>query len=278
MQEDLSAIQKLINTAIEFLVNYSFQIIGAILILIAGFVVAGWMHRATLSAFEKKKLDLALSKFLAGIIKLAVIAFAVIIALGKFGITITPLVAALSAAVFGASFAIQGTLSNYAAGLAIIFSRPFAIGDTITVKDVTGTVQDIKLPCTILVNVDGARITIPNKHMVGEIIYNSFTNKISNSIVGISYASDPEKAISIIQDVLKQNPNVVQNPAPQIGIKEFGDSSVNIGYRYWARADQYPVTVAGINLAIYRAFKRDGVEIPFPQRDVHIISQTAVAN
>ncbi len=277
MSEEISAVQKLIDTSIEFVVNYSFELVGAILVLIAGFVVANWTAKFSLGLFEKKKVDLALARFLSGIFKLIVIAFAVIVALGKIGITITPLVAALSAALFGASFAIQGTLSNYAAGLAIIFARPFAIGDTITVKDVTGTVQDIKLPCTILVNADGARITIPNKHMVGEIVYNSFTNKISNSIVGISYASDPEKAIAIIQEVLKQNPNVVQAPAPQVGIKEFGDSSVNIGYRYWARADQYPSTVAAVNLAVYRTFKRDGVEIPFPQRDVHIVSQTAVA-
>ena len=277
MQPEISAVQKLINTAVEFFVNYSFQVVGAIIILIAGFFLGEWAARFSANILQKRKMDVALAKFLTSCIKLGILAFAIIIALGKIGITITPLVAALSAAAFGASFAVQGLLANYGAGLSLIISRPFTIGDTITVKDVTGTVEDIKIACTVLSSADGGSITIPNKHIIGEIVLNSFTNKVSNSVIGISYGSDPSKAIKIIQEVLAQNPDVTKMPKPQIGIQAFADSSVNIGYRYWVHASKYFEAVSEVNLAVYRAFQKENIEIPFPQRDIRIVSQTAVA-
>lgn len=277
LEKELATVEKLSTTVMEFFVKYSFELVGAVLVLIAGTIVASWASKISLNLFEKKKMDLALARFVAMIIRISVLAFAVIVALGKIGITITPLVAALSAAIFGASFAVQGTLSNYAAGLAIIFARPFAIGDTITVKEVNGVVQDIKLARTILIDADGVQINIPNKHIVGEIIHNSWANKISDSVIGISYESDAEKAIRAVQQVLEKNPEVARSPKFHVGIREFADSSVNIGYRYWVPTVKFYEITADVNLAIYKAFAKEGIKIPFPQRDVHIISQTAVA-
>ncbi|MEA3280659.1 MAG: mechanosensitive ion channel family protein [Thermodesulfobacteriota bacterium] len=273
MEEELTAIQKLIDTAIEFCVNYSFQVLGAIIILILGVVASNWVARILLSLFEKKKLDITLSRFLAGMAKILVLVFVILIALGKFGITIAPFIAALGALAFGASFALQGPLSNYGAGLTIILTRPFVVGNTITVANVSGVVEEVKLACTILTNEDGVKITIPNKHIVGEVLHNSLENKIVESVIGISYESDPEKAVEQVRQILGKFEEVQQTPRPQVGIQEFADSSINIGYRYWVPTAKYFQVSYKVNSAVYKALQEADINIPFPQRDVHIISQ-----
>ena len=274
MPEDIETIQRLINTVTDFFVNYSFQVVGAIIILVAGIIVARIIASFLLKFFDKKHLDVTLSKFVASTIKGIIIGFAIIIALGKFGITIAPFVAALAAMAFGASFAIQGPLSNYGAGLSIILTRPFVVGNTISVAEVSGVVEEIKLGATILKDEDGVVITIPNKHIVGEIVHNSEKNKIVEETIGISYDADPEKAIQIIQKTLNTFQEITKEPPPQVGIQEFGDSSVNIGFRYWIPSTKYFDILYGVNLAVYKNFKKNDIDIPFPQRVVHMAAST----
>ncbi|MDP3920520.1 MAG: mechanosensitive ion channel family protein [Candidatus Omnitrophota bacterium] len=273
MQEEMTALQKFIDTAVEFIANYSFQVVGAIIVLIIGSLIANWVAKLLLAVFEKKKLDITLSKFLTGIVKILILAFAILIALGKFGITIAPFIALVGALAFGASFAIQGPLSNYGAGLSIIMSRPFVVGDTVTVAGVSGVVQEVKLACTILTNEDGVKITIPNKHIVGEILQNSKDNKIVEAVIGISYESNPDEAIRAVSETLNRFSDVAKTPPAQIGIQEFADSSVNISYRYWVPTVKFFQTSYAVNLAVYKALQSSGINIPFPQRDVHIVSQ-----
>jgi len=272
MEKELTAFQKFMNTAIEFLTNYSFQVVGAIVVLIVGHFVGKWVYRIVFALCERKKLDITLSKFLSSCAKMGVLAFAILIALGKFGITIAPFIAAIGAAAFGASMALQGPLSNYGAGLSIILGRPFVVGDTIVVTGQTGVVQEVTLSCTILTDEDGVRITIPNKNIVGEIIHNSFKYKIVENSVGISYDDDPEHAIRVVQKVLEGFPEVAQAPKPQVGLQEFGDSSINIGCRYWIPTTKYFQTLCAINLAIHKALAAAQITIPYPQREVRIIS------
>ena len=277
MKEGISTVQKLMDQLIEFFVNYSFQVIGAIIVLILGFVVAKWVSDFLMKLFGKKKMDVTISKFFSGGARILVIGFAVIIALSKFGITIAPFIAAISAMAFGASFAIQGPLSNYGAGLSIILSRSFAVGDTISVAGVHGVVEDIKLACTILTDEDGIQITIPNKHIVGEIVHNSRENKVSEGIVGISYESDPEKATRLVEQVFAASADVAKVPKAQVGIQSFGDSSINISYRYWVPTTRYFQTSHSVNLGIHRIFQQNGIAIPFPQRDIRIVSQSVTS-
>jgi small conductance mechanosensitive channel len=271
MESQITALQKFINTIIEFCVNYSFQVIGAIIILLAGFYIAKWVSSLIAKLCQKKELDVTLTGFLASFIKALVITFAVVLAVGKFGITIAPFIAVIGAVVFGATYAIQGPLSNYGAGLVIILGRPFVVGDTITVKDVDGVVNQVKLANTTLVTEDGVIVTIPNRHIVGEIVWNSKAQRIIEATVGISYGDDPEKAISAIRQTLKSLSDVVDKPVPQIGIDEFADSSVNIAYRYWVPTGKYFQTKYDVNLAVFKALKDNNITIPFPQRDVNII-------
>jgi len=274
MPDEIETIQKLINIVIDFFVNYSFQVVGAILVLVIGVLVARAVSSSLLKLFEKKEFDITLSKFIAATVKGIILGFAFIVAIGKFGITIAPFIAALAAMAFGASFAIQGPLANYGAGLVIILTRPFVVGNTIKVSGVSGIVDEVKLGATILTDEDGVKITIPNKHIVGEIIHNSERKKIVEEIVGISYDSDPEKAIQIIKEALEAFQEISKEPPPQIGIQEFGDSSINIGLRYWIPTDKYFKILYQVNLSVYKHLKDKNIEIPFPQRDVHIVSRS----
>jgi len=274
MQDEMQAAQKMVNIIIDFFVNYSFQVIGAILVFIIGVLVARSVASFLMRLFERKNLDITLSKFIAATAKGIIIGFAIIIALGKFGVTMAPFIAALAAMAFGASFAIQGPLANYGAGLVLILTRPFVVGNTITVSGVSGIVDEVNLGATILIDEDGVKITIPNKHILGEILHNSEEKRIVEAIVGISYDSDPEKAIQIIKEALDEFQEVSKEPPPRVGIQKFGDSSINIGLRYWIPTQKYFETLYQVNLVVYKQFKARDIEIPFPQRDVHIVSRS----
>jgi small conductance mechanosensitive channel len=270
MEKELETIQKIYNVVVEFMINYSFQILGAIIILAIGTKLAGWMGRMVIRLCEKKNLDITLSHFLGNVVKILTLTFVVIIAIGKFGISIAPFIAALGALAFGASFAIAGPVSNYGAGLVIILSRPFVVGNTITINGVSGVVDEIHLAVTILSTEDDEKITIPNKHIVGEILHNSFANKIVEGTVGISYKDDPEKAIEVIQKALAKIDDICSEPPPQIGIEAFGDSSINLGLRYWVPTKKYFQTLYRGNMAVHKSLHEAGISIPFPQRDIHI--------
>ena len=168
--------------------------------------------------------------------------------------------------------ALQGPLSNYGAGLSIILGHPFVVGDTVTVTGQSGIVQEVTLSATILTDEDGVRITIPNKSIVGEIIHNSFKYTIVENMIGIAYADDPEKAIQVIEKTILGFKDVAQTPKPQVGLQEFGDSSINIGCRYWIPTTKYFQNLCAINLAIHKALVAAKISMPYPQREIRILS------
>ena len=272
--QQIDTAKNLVNMIIEFLVKYSFQVLGGIIVLVLGWLLARFLGNWLLKFFEKKQLDVTVSKFIVGTVKLCVFVFAVIVALGKFGIEIAPLIAGISVVGFGTSFALQGPLSNYAAGIALIFSKPFAVGQIIEVAGVLGEVTDIKLPKTELKTVDGTTISVPNKHIIGEIIQNYSNFKRVDITVGVSYKSDLDKALKAVKDVVEKEDRVIKDVKPKVGIVEFADSSVNIYARLWCKQDSYWDVLFDVNKKIFDEFAKVGIEIPFPQRDVHLIKES----
>jgi small conductance mechanosensitive channel len=270
MIEELAAVEKYKELIVEFAVKYGFQVIYAIIILIIGLIITRWLSNMVVRVCEARKLDITFSRFLGNVVRLTLLAFVMIVVLGKFGITMTPFIAAVGAVAFGSSLALAGLLSNYGAGLSIIITRPFVVNDTIQIQGVSGVVEEVGLAATRLSTEDGEQITIPNKHIVGEILINSFEYKVVEASIGISYDDDAQKAINTIQMALQDIPDIVSEPAPQIGIAEFADSSVNIGMRYWVPTKQYFQTLYQANLAVYNALRQAGITIPFPQRDIHM--------
>ena len=271
IEQELKQIEQIYQLIMNFMVDYSFQFVGAIIILIIGFIAAGILQKTVVKLLTRRKVDVTLTAFLGSVTKILVLVCFLIISLGKFGITIAPFIAALGAATFGVGLALQGPISNYGAGLAIILSRTFKVGDTVMVNDCSGIVKEIHLGHTILVTEDEEVITIPNKHIIGEVIHNSFASKVVECTIGIDYEDSPEIAIQTIRSVLNEMDCVSQEPKFQVGIDGFGDFSVNIGLRYWVSMNVYHESRFLVNQAVFKALKTAGIRIPFPRRDVHII-------
>jgi len=268
MEKEIQQAQAIYNMIAEFFVNYSFQILGALIIMVLGILVGRKIGKIVLGLCEKKELDVTLSRFASSAAKLTIIVMAAVIALGKVGISVTPFVAAIGALGLGAGLAMQGLLSNYGAGLNIILTRPFVVGDTIQVKEV-------HLAYTLLADEDDVEIAIPNKHIIGEIIHNSKADTLAEETVGISYDSDPGQAIEVIQKALMDTDGVSTDKPPQVGIEDFADSSINIGIRFWAPTTSYFDTRFRANAAIFKALKTAEIDIPFPQREVRMLNQDA---
>ena len=277
MEKEIESIQKLYTFVIEFFVNYSFQVVGALLIILLGWFVAKWASRAVVRLCERHDVDITLRIFASNLMRMLIMAAAIIVALGKFGISIGPFIAAVGAISLSVGLALQGTLTNYGAGLGLILSRPFVVGDTVLVNNTYGVVEEIRLGYTTLRTEDEEIITIPNKHMIGEILVNSFAYRIVETTVGIDYADDPERAIETIQKVLAGFEELSKENIPLVGIEAFGDFSIDIGLRYWVPTTKYYQVQYRVNLAILKAIKEAGITIPYPQRDIHILSGEAQA-
>ena len=271
LKNEIDQVNQIYNIIIEFFTNYSFKLVGAFIIFILGYIVAGKIAGVVLKVCEKHKLDVTLSRFLTNTSKMVIVVMITIVALGKLGISVTPFVAAIGAISLGAGLALQGLLSNYAAGFNIIILRPFIVGDTITVQGVTGIVKEVLLAYTIIHDEDNVEITIPNKHIVGEILHNSQGDSLLELSVGISYKHDPIEVVTLLEKVITDLDVVGESREPQIGIGEFADSAINLEIRLWTPTSSMYEAKHKTNKAIYLALEEANITIPFPQRDVHLI-------
>ena len=273
MDKELQTLQKFYTVAIEFLTHYSFQLLGALIIVIIGWFAAKYAYTLLMRLFESHHFDITLSKFVANVVKMLVFAAMIVIALGKVGISIAPFVAAIGAVSLTAGLALQGSVSNYAAGVLLIISRPFKVGDTLSISGFYGVVEEIKLSYTVLRNEDEELITIPNKKMIGDVLVNSFEFRVVESSIGVAYEEDPDRAIALIKEVLAGFQEVAKEHKPVIGIAKFGESSIEIGLRYWVPTKSYFKTQYEVNLALYTTLHVNNISIPYPQREIRILGE-----
>ncbi len=259
MQTDLEAVSQLLDTVVEFAIAYGFQLLGAVVVFVIGIIVSNWIARRAVVFGERKGFDQTLTKFFANVLRIVLLGFVIIITLGNFGITITPLIALAGAVAFGATLALQGVLSNYGAGLAIILSRPFVVGDTITVRRTNGVVDEIKLGATVLRGEDDEIITIPNKQIMGEILVNSQARRVVEGKIILPTATDTDAAIRIIQAAIQQAPELMPDSTPQVGIHEFGYAGIVLGYRLWVPSLHYFPARFAINGRILKALDTAGI-------------------
>jgi small conductance mechanosensitive channel len=275
IDEEIQQLDELKNNLMVWLAETGAGLLVAIIIIALGFWLAKRLANLIIKLCDKRGLDVTLTRFFAGFSKIVVIAFATIMALSKLNVEITPFIALLGASAFGLSLAVQGPVSNYGAGIVLIITRPFKVGDTLTLNGLTGQVDCVNLGNIQLLNEDEQRITIPNRDVLGEIFTNSYNYSIIEAVVGIDYNSDPENAISCITAAIQTVEDVAPDRAPDVGIEDFGDSSINIGYRVWVPTNRYHRTRYAVNLAVFRALETAQITIPFPQRDVHLIQPKA---
>ena len=275
LKNEIDQVGRIYNIIVEFFTNYSFQLIGAIIILIIGFMFAGKIASLVLRICEKHKLDVTLSRFLANASKMVIVVMIGIIALGKLGISVTPFIAAIGAISLGAGLALQGLLSNYAAGFNIIIIRPFVVGDTIEVQGVRGLVKEVLLAYTILTDEDDVEITIPNKHIVGEVLHNSKHDSLLELTVGIDYSENPLDVVAMLEDAIGKLDIVSKARKPLVGIDAFADSSINIAVRLWTPTENLYSAKYEAYKEIYLTLENANIKIPFPQRDIHLIKDLA---
>jgi len=277
MDKELAEVNKFYNVIVEFFANYSLQIIGALIILIIGIIASKYVQKLIYKILINNKIDETLSGFVSNFIRFLVVAMMAILALGKLGISIAPFIAALGALSLTAGLALQGSVSNFAAGIVLVITKPFKIGDTITVHDVYGEVEDIKLSYTVLQNEDGEQITIPNKYMIGDVLVNSFSYRIVEGSVGVAYNSDVQNAVSVIKDVIIKQDDVSRDNEPIVGVEKFNDSSIDIGYRYWVPTKSFFKTQYDVNLKVLNAINAADITIPFPQREIRVLGDENVS-
>ena len=261
MEPQLQMVNSIIDAGSEFAIAYGLQLIGALVILLIGLRVAGFFGRRIAALCERRNLDVTLSRFAGNAVKIVLVVIVVIITLSNFGIDIAPLVALGGAAAFGISFAVQGPLANYGAGLVIILTRPFVVGDTILVQGVAGLVEEVTLAHTLLLGEDSEKITIPNRKIVGEILVNSDAHRIVESQIVIAGDSDPELAVASIEAALIGVSGLVGDEAPQVGIHDFSFGGIILGLRYWVPTSRYYKTRYDVNSTAHKALKGAGIEL-----------------
>ncbi|MDJ0686253.1 MAG: mechanosensitive ion channel family protein [Alphaproteobacteria bacterium] len=268
MEENIEAVSSLIDTLIAFAVEYGFQLLGALVVLLIGLKAASFFARKTTALCEKKGLDVTLSRFIGNVVKIVLIAIVVIITLGNFGIEISPFIALAGASAFGATIALQGPLSNYGAGLSIILTRPFVVGNTINVQGVSGVVTEVTLAQTVLEGEDGERITVPNKEVVGQVIVNSKRRRVVQTKLYAQSSDEAARIITLVKQVLAGVPDLVAEAEggreSLVGVHDFSYGGVIVGVRYWVASEKYFATRYAVNEALLSALGEAGIEPTAP--------------
>jgi small conductance mechanosensitive channel len=258
----------------EYAIRYGFQALGALLVFAVGALVARWAGTFTQQWLEHYDMEPPVRMLLAKIVQVLVLIFTTMAALGQLGVQIAPLLAGIGVAGLGVGLALQGVLSNVVAGLSIIFTKPYRVGEHISLLGVHGDVVTISIFSTILVHPDRSRVVIPNRKVVGEILHNFGTIRQLDLSVGVSYKTDMAKALDVVRELLARHPHVLKDPAPIVGIAGFGDSSVTIAIKPWVPVPQFAAAQAELNQAIIERFRSAEIDIPFPQREVRVLSGT----
>jgi len=264
---------EVMEVAVGLISTWGISVIGAIAVLIIGRMVAGMIRSSIRHGLEKSGTDAALVPFISSMAYYGALTVVVIAVLNLFGIQTTSLVAVMGAAGLAVGFALQGTLSNFAAGTMLLVFRPIHIGDWVEVAGVAGSVKEIGIFSTTLNTGDNVKIIAPNTAIYGDIIKNYSANSTRriDLVMGIGYGDDIGVAIAAITKVVTAEERVLADPAPTIEVAELGDSSVNLVVRPWVNGTEYWPTRFALTRALKEGIEAAGCSIPFPQRDLHVI-------
>jgi len=260
------------NIPIDLVIRYGLQILGTIAILAVGFLLAKWAGNLAYKALLKQEMEPPVRTLLVRAVKIVVLAFTLVVALDQFGVQVAPLIAGIGVAGIGLGIALQGVLRNVMAGLSIIFTKPFRVGEYIELVGVYGQVATIDIFSTTLIHADLSRVVIPNHKIVGEILHNYGAMRQLNLTVGIGYASDLNQALAIAHEVADHNPRVLKDPAPLIGISVLADSAITISMQPWVSVADYNIAQAELYQTIVERFRARRIDIPFPQREVRLLN------
>jgi small conductance mechanosensitive channel len=273
MNDQFAAIDQAKGTLLDLAVRFGPKLLVATLILIAGFVVSRWVARWFARALSRIDLEPPVRMLLMRVVRLLVVMLFVIMALQNMGVELLPLLAGLSVAGAAVALATQGVLSNVAAGLTIIFTKPFRVGQYVQIVGVEGQVESITLFSTTLSHTDHSMIVIPNRKVVGEILHNYGRIRQLDVAVGVAYDTDLNSVLAAIQEILRGNPRVLKDPAPFIQTTQLGTSAVVVAVKPWVSVADFGDATGEINKAIVETFRGRGIVIPYPQHEVRLLGQ-----
>ncbi len=256
----------------EWLAQYGFNILAAVIILVVGFWVAKWVRKIINKILGMKKVDPMIVSFVGHVAYVGLLVFITVAALDKLGFRTTSFVAVVGAAGLAIGFALQGSLSNFAAGFLIIIFRPFKTGDYVEGAGTAGIVQEIQTFTTVLVTPDNKKVIVPNAKMMGDNItnYSALETRQVEIVVGVDYSDDLDQVKSVLGDLTKSDARILAEPAATVAVKELADSSVDFVVRVWVKTADYWGVYFDMNEAIKKRFDAEKISIPFPQYEVHM--------
>ena len=259
------------DISMDLVMQYGLQATSGLLILGIGALLARSAGRYAHKTLGKLEMEPPVRLLLVRVVKGIIFLFTLLVMLQQFGIQVFPLIAGLGVAGVGIGLALQGVFLNLFAGLSIIITKPFRVGEFIDILGEHGEVHAIDIFTTKLLHIDQSIVVIPNRKIIGEILHNYGRIRQLNLTVGVAYATDLTQALATVTRVVHANPRIVQDPAPVIGIGNLGDSSINISVKPWVAVSDFVPAQAELYQAIVEAFGTDHIQIPFPQREVRML-------
>jgi small conductance mechanosensitive channel len=272
-------IDKLYNAAITWVSEYSLKVLAAILILIVGRWLARKIARLLAKVLEKNGIDVTLTGFLENITYYTLVVLVLIAAAGQLGINTTSFLTIVGAAGLAVGLALKDSLSNFSAGVMLVLFRPFKVGDVVEAAGVKGKVIGINIFNTILNTPDNQRLIVPNNNIISNVIKNVTANPTRriDLVAGIGYADDIALAKKVLNEIVQSDDRILKDPAPQIAVSELADSSVNFVVRPWVKTADYWDAYFDLTEQIKVRFDAQGISIPYPQQDVHLIQEEKTA-
>jgi small conductance mechanosensitive channel len=261
------------DLVVDLVVRYGFQVLGAVAILVVGALVARWLGNLVSRRLEPQQMEPPMRQLIVRVARLLVLLFALVIAVDKLGFQIAPLVAGIGVAGLGVGIAMQGVLGNLVAGLNIIFTKPFRVGEHIAVAGVSGDVAEIALTSTTLLHADRSRVIVPNRKIVGEILHNFGVMRQLNLSVSVAEAADVASLLAGLRQVVMTNPRVLKDPAPVVGIAQVINGGVKVAVQPWVRVPDMGVADAEIYHALLEHLRARGLTAPAAtQHDVRMLN------
>ncbi|HDZ9479140.1 TPA: small-conductance mechanosensitive channel MscS [Vibrio cholerae] len=256
----------------DLLIQYGVNVISAILILFIGNLVVKGVAGSVANVLKKKEMDKAVVDFIHGLVRYTLFIIVLITALSRIGVQTASVVAVIGAAGLAVGLALQGSLSNFAAGVLIVAFRPFKSGDYVEIGGVAGSVDSIQIFQTVLKSPDNKMVVVPNSAVIGGAItnYSRHETRRVDMVIGVSYKSDLQKTKRVLRETLEKDPRILKDPDMTIGVLTLADSSINFVVRPWCKTSDYWAVYFDSMQAIKEALDANGIEIPFPQMDVHL--------
>ena len=271
MNEQAATLSHAKDTVVDLVIRFGPRLLTALVILFVGLAISRWVSRWLAQTLNRRDLEPPIRVLLTRLVWLACITMFIVVALQNLGVELLPLIAGLGVAGAGVALATQGVLSNVVAGLTIILSKPFRVGEYIAIAGVEGIVESVSLFDTTLGHVDRSRVVVPNRKVVGEVLHNYGRIRQLDLTVGVAYDTDLGILITLIRDVLQNNPRVLKEPEAVIQPVQLGDSAVGIAVKPWVAVRDQVAATGELYTAVLAALRSCGVVIPVPQREVRLI-------